>query len=323
MKRIAISGGASDGHGYWALWKEIYNKNITFDTVSMSSAGAVFGIPIMANMPPEKGKQLFKALRGDDIMNYDRKIKKEKNPFKKIFMFIKYYTGLKRRFSPSCVKMLKSEFPTWQSVLRRTNDAYICVCKQSDIIRALGKDAFDIIKVKSFPGFIKKVKQARIKLLANFDIDGSGQYYHQEIPAYYISPHGIYKNGGNKLQRISRKVIPPWKAVLMAFSNPFLKRVRLRFEGDILPHRVFDGGLVDSWAVGAHKDRSHYCFSCQPKPTGVRLGPFGASDYMYHLWRPREYYYCPPRKTDRGFFDFRDKTIEREYKKKPTNFLKG
>jgi predicted acylesterase/phospholipase RssA len=303
-KNISFRGGASAGLGYFRIWKEIFNKNIKFNVFAGTSAGAVIGVPIMAGLSPEKGMEILKRIRGDKYLGYDKEIQKAKW-YRKPFMFIWYLIVLRTAFFYSCKRILKEYFPKWEDVNKRCKKSFIAFVLQKDVIRTLGKECIKDIKTLGLEGFLNSDKFNEIP-----------EFYISSIPVFYASDDGIYKYDKfyERIEKVSNDVMPPWKAVLASFNNPLLPANRLGID------RVFDGGIIDNFAI-MPQSGDYISVSCASKPKKKLNGLKNVSDYLFLENNPEMFCECKPLK-EKGFFEFTDKEIEKEFKRDATNYFK-
>jgi hypothetical protein len=302
---VAFSGGASAGLAYFKIWKEIYRKNIIFDKYAGTSAGGVFGVPIMAGLSPEEGLRLFKALEGDRYLNYDKELQsapKIVRPFMRLIQL----RSLRKTFYTSCEKLLQSYFGTWELVNIRCKKSFICFLKKNDVLKYCGW------------GFLRAIKKHGLRSYVKDKNFNEPLFYLKNLPVYYASDDGIYTYDYKTFTKISDEIIQPWEAILSTFANPLLPKFKVKiFKKERV---VIDGGIMDNFSLLPFVNEECISIMCQDTPNGYGKGVFASSDFIYDKYKPIKTFNCIPTKK-RAFFDFSDESIEEEFKQPASEFF--
>ena len=321
---LALRGGASRGLVYFRLMKELYYKGIIFKNISGSSAGGIFAALIACVRIPEKAYELFKAIRGDKIMRWacEAQTGKRMKSGKKVNIFGRIFRGIGvgvLNFIPiTSMKKAFKKHLSWEKAMKNgTKRLIIGVTKQKDVLRVLGKEAFNELKRTGLRDFLDgdgfdDIKEDSLKIISR-------------LPMFFFSHDGIYQRGYffEKPYKISNHVEPLWKVLLGTFANPILPNVRLKF-GKFFREKCFDGGIANNFAniIWTTNDLTQVsCLDIPDKITGKEKGLAGINTLYYNLNKPKNEVIISTDVKYKGFFGFYDANIEAYYNEAATDIF--
>lgn len=290
---LSFRGGASRLPAYLRIFKEITAKGgITEGRLSGSSAGGITSAAIACQYTAEGFYKRLLQMPGHNVMEWERKAEKSKNPFVKLWYGVGTALATTAFLSDRILKYFERSF-NWSMVPAKV-ELFIGFALQSELAGAAGfKHGF------TFLDLYKVFKTKDAEALA------------KSVFIYFGSKDGVYvfNRIEKRLVKISDDVIPLHLVVFGTMWNPVFNDIDYTING--VTQNPFDGGIADNFAVCAQV-APFISVACIDKSADNPEGSL--SDYYRSIGpKPEKIVYCAPVQKKKAFFEFTTLAIKREW----------
>ena len=179
MKRynVSLRGGAGNGNAYSQLIAEIDQKNVKFNILAGSSAGALYGSIIACGYNYYEAKKILKSIPLDFVMKWEGDIEKGKGFISKIVKGAIALPLMKTALSYAMRKKLK-KYLSWEKV------------KQAGRVKDLRISCIDDKEIAFLCG--SKKHTSMIDLLKAMKGKNKWEDIYKKVPAIWFTNKGIY-----------------------------------------------------------------------------------------------------------------------------------